>query len=238
MRGFREHRRRAALLGLIGAAPVIYLLTRETSGPWLALLHLALAVGVLTRRFWVRWLVLGAVAGDLVLGLARALEPERPPPGPLLLLLALWCSAMFALSYGAEVARAYDGQGAWQHRLGVGAKTARGIQLGFLGIGFASPLVVELVAHHLPESRRPELAWSALVLIAIGAFGLLRQRTWSLSALSTAAALLAAFAISGAGSIASAVSSGAAAASLGAVVVAFARPIYRAWRQLPREHAR
>lgn len=237
MRGHRHRRRRAALLGLLGAAPVLYLLAGESSGPGLALLHLALALGVLARRFWVRWLVLGVVAGDLVLGVSRALGVAPEARAPLLLLLSLWCAAMFALSAGAEVARAYDGQGAWQHRLGLGSRSAELIQRSFVAIGFTLPLAVELIGRHLPGSRRPELAWSALALIGLGAFGLLRQRTWSLSALSTAAALLAAFALSHVGVAAPTVLSGAASVGLVGGLCGFLIPIYRAWRQLAREHA-
>lgn len=218
--------------------PVIYLLLRDTSGPWLALLHLGLGLGVVARRFWVRWLVLGVAGGDLLLGLAHLIESESQPGAPLLLVLSLWCSSIFALAFGQEVARAYDGQGAWQHRLGLGQKTAKRIEATFVAIGFSLPLVVELVAHRLPESRRPELAWSALVLIAVGAFGLLRQRTWSLSAISTAAALLAAFAISAMHSSATVAHAGAAAVGLGLALAPFAPSIYRALRSDSLRHGR
>ncbi len=235
VRGRRHGRHTATSVGLLGAALLLYVLSSEGVGPWLGALHVAASILVLWRRFWVRWLVLGLAGGDLLLGVSYVLWGDTPTPGALLILVAAWSLAVIRLCYGDTVARGYDGQGAWAHRLRLTSSTVESTKRSFIAMGFATPLLVELVARRLPEARQPELAWSAIVLILLGGFGLLRQRTWSLSALSSAAALLAVFALSSQSAHAVLVSSSVAVA-LGLAVGRFLRPICRALFDASFEH--
>lgn len=227
MRSSKAQRHVATAVGLLGVAPLYYAIQPESAGAWLAGLHGLVGALVLTRWFWVRWLVLGVAGGDLLLGIHLAMDAERLQRWGMLGLSIAGSFALLRLNFGEVVARSYDGQGAWAHRHRLLSSTVERIKRSFISIGLALPLLAELIGHHLPEARRPELAWSAVALIALGAFGLLRQRTWSLSAFTTAAALIAAFSLSGFGPSMLGLAL-AAPALLMLAVAPFAGPLYRA----------
>ncbi|HET6613681.1 MAG TPA: hypothetical protein VFG83_16895, partial [Kofleriaceae bacterium] len=181
----------AALLAFYGFLFLIVSLAPPPGwGPCFAALALIYGAGffsLVAGYFWARWFSIGLGMSGLI---SAVVSMTQIGLEPVLLFYGLTHAAVAVVLWGTPMAAAFDGKREWRERFSLDENGTHRLGKAIIRAGISLPYVVMYALAPRDGATSVILAMAALGLAAIGIWGLVSTRTWSLAAILGAAAAL------------------------------------------------
>ena len=158
----------------------------------LAALYAVSFVGIVAGYFWARWFSVGLGISGLIMGGLTLLQLDQDQPGydiifPKLVFYTATHLAITVLLWGNAMARHFDGRKEWRERFHLDESATNKLGKSVIRVGVSLPFVLLMA---LVPKEEAALALFGGMSIVVGAWALVKMRTWSIPAMGAGAVAL------------------------------------------------